>query len=85
MHSTRVDGNALAGMLEGLLGSDPTAMIVTCGGCGAVAPMAELAVELDDVCGIVLCRTCTHTLFTVMRVGDGIRITFGSLHSLSSI
>jgi hypothetical protein len=84
MRSTRVDGNALAGMLEELLGSDPTMLVVTCGGCGAVAPMAELAVELDEVCGIVLCRTCTHTLFTVMRHGDGIRISFGALGSLSS-
>ncbi len=46
--------------------------------------MAELAVELDEVCGIVLCRTCTHTLFTVMRHGDGIRISSGALGSLSS-
>jgi len=84
MHSTRVDGNALAGMLESILKSDPTMLVVTCGGCGTAATLAEVVVELDEVCGIVLCRSCTHTLFTVMRDGGDVRISFARLDSLST-
>lgn len=84
MHSTRVDGNALAGMLGSVLNTDPTMLVVTCRGCGTVATLAEVVVELDEVFGIVLCRHCTHTLFTVMRDGEDVRISFASLDSLAT-
>lgn len=83
MRATRVDGNALAGMLTELF-ADPTTMVVTCGGCGAAAVLAEVVVELDGTAAIVLCRGCTHTLFTVIRDASSTRLIVGTAASLSS-
>lgn len=77
-----VDGNAVAGMLSDVLSGDATTLVGTCAGCGAVAFVAEAVVELDDVAAIIRCRTCTHTLLTVLQDGDGIRLVFGTLGEL---
>lgn len=77
-----VDGNAVAGMLWDVFGADVTAVIGVCASCGARARLAEAVVELDDVAAIVRCRGCTHTLFTVLRDGDGMRLVIGSLGEL---
>ncbi|WOQ70946.1 DUF6510 family protein [Microbacterium limosum] len=55
-HAALVDGNAVAGILADLLAGDATALVATCGECGADAQAA-----------LVRCRHCTHTLFTVIR------------------
>jgi hypothetical protein len=78
-----VDGNALAGILSEALAGDITVLIGVCDGCGSAAPLAETVVELDETAAIVRCRSCTHTLLTVLRDGDGIRIVFGMLRELS--
>ncbi len=78
-----VDGNALAGILSEALAGDVTVLIGVCDGCGSTAPLAETVVELDETAAIVRCRSCTRTLFTVLRDGDGIRIVFGMLREIS--
>ena len=78
----RVDGNALAGILAPVFAGEVTSIVGWCRECGSTAPLAEAVVELDDLCAIVLCRGCTHTLLTVMRDGDGVRLTFGALERL---
>lgn len=77
-----VDGNAAAGMLWDVFEVDVTALIGVCGGCGARAPVAETVVELDEAAAIVRCRSCTHTLFTVLREGDSVRLVLGTLHEI---
>jgi hypothetical protein len=77
-----VDGNALAGLLSDVFAGDPTMILGTCGGCGAVAVLAEAVVELDDVAAIVRCRSCTHTLLTVLSDGDAVRVILGTLGEL---
>ncbi|WP_203579377.1 DUF6510 family protein [Microbacterium hibisci] len=77
-----VDGNAAAGMLWDVFGADVTALTGVCGGCGAAAPVAETVVELDDTAAIVRCRSCTHTLFTVLRGPEGARLVVGTLREL---
>ena len=54
-----------------------------CGGCGSAAPLAEAVVELDEIAAIVRCRGCTHTLVTVLRDGDGVRVVIGALRELA--
>jgi hypothetical protein len=81
--TSTVDGNALAGILSEALGGDVTVLIGVCDVCESAAPLAETVVELDETAAIVRCRSCTHTLFTVLRDGDGIRIVFGMLRELS--
>lgn len=60
-----VDGNALAGMLAGVLAGDPTRVEVACGHCHARSALAETVVEREPTSAIVRCRTCTHTLLTL--------------------
>lgn len=81
--SARVDGNAVAGLLSELFDGDVTVLVGVCGGCGSVASIAEAVVELDEAAAIVRCRSCTHTLFTVLRDGDAVKIRLGVLGELS--
>ena len=81
--SSTVDGNAAAGMLWDVFGADVTALIGVCGGCGAAAPLAETVVELDESAAIVRCRSCTHTLFTVLRDAEGVRLRIGMLREIA--
>jgi len=78
-----VDGNAAAGMLWDVFGVDVTALIGVCGGCGDASPFAEAVVEIDETAAIVRCRSCTHTLFTVLRDGEGMRLVLGMLHEIA--
>jgi hypothetical protein len=77
-----VDGNAAAGMLWDVFGTDVTGSIAVCGGCEAAAPLAEAVVELDETAAIVRCRSCTHTLLTVLRDGERVRLVVGSLREI---
>jgi hypothetical protein len=80
--TSTVDGNVLAGVLTGILDGDVTSMIGVCGGCGATGPLAETIVEIDERAAIVRCRTCTHTLITVLADREGARLRFGVLREL---
>lgn len=78
----RVDGNALAGILSDLFTGDPTTMVGECGPCGAEAVLADAVVELDPAGAIVICRSCTHTLFTVLAAPDGVHWEIAGLRSV---
>lgn len=84
-HVPRVDGNAIAGMLDELFSADMTMAMVECRSCGHRSRLAETIVEMSDTSAIVLCRSCTHTLFTVLRWGDDAgSILFGGLGELTT-
>lgn len=80
--SSIVDGNVLAGLLGGIFEGDATTLIGVCGGCGARGALAETVVEIDDVAAIVRCRSCSHTLLTVLRDDDDVRLVVGTLREL---
>lgn len=80
--SFTVDGNVLAGLLDDVLEGDATTMIGVCGGCGARGALAETVVEIDEVGAIARCRSCSHTLLTVLRDEDGVRLIIGTLREL---
>jgi len=80
---SRLDGNALAGALSSLFAGDPTTLTVECRGCGETGMLADTDVERDAVAAIVRCRSCTHTLFTVMEHGEGVRVVIESLGAIS--
>lgn len=81
-HADHVDGNVLAGALERLFGGEPTEMIAVCGACGAAAAIAEAQVEIDGSVAIVRCRSCTHTLVTIMFAEEPPRLVVSSLGEL---
>jgi len=78
-----VDGNAAAGLLSEVFRGDVTMLVGVCGGCGAEAALGETVVELDEVAAIVRCRSCTHTLLTVLRSGDSVRVVIGALQEIA--
>lgn len=77
-----VDGNAAAGLLMDVLDTDVTTLTAVCGGCGAVSSFAQTIVEIDEVAAIVRCRSCTHTLLTVLRDASGTRAVIGMLREV---
>jgi hypothetical protein len=77
-----VDGNAAAGLLSEVFAGDPTIFVGTCRGCGAEAVLAEAVVEIDEAAAIIRCRSCTHTLLTVLREPAGLRLVVGTLRDL---
>jgi hypothetical protein len=79
---SRVDGNAVAGVLADVFVGDVTTMRGMCGECSSVSSFAETDVELDAKAAIVRCRTCTVTLFTVLRSEGTPRLVVGSLREL---
>lgn len=74
-----VDGNAVAGMLTDVLAGDPTRVELTCGHCAARVPLAETVVEREPTSAIVRCRTCTHTLLTLLDSPEAIVVRVGGL------
>ncbi|UIN31794.1 DUF6510 family protein [Microbacterium binotii] len=83
----RVDGNALAGMLDAFAGLDPALLVLTCGHCGRSAALAEWSVEMDAAAAIVRCRGCTRTFATIFRRDGGIevRAAGGSISTTSAV
>ena len=64
-----VDGNAIGGLLASVFGAEMTIVTATCGSCGAVRLVAELAVYRPGLGTVVRCRTCYSVLmvFTEIR------------------
>jgi Family of unknown function (DUF6510) len=64
---TRYDGNAIAGPLGEIFRTDMTLATVECKSCGSAMRIPDTVVEMDDAGFIVICASCSHTLFTVVR------------------
>lgn len=66
-----VDGNALAGPLFDIFGTDVTALALICRSCGRAGPVAETVVERGAGVLVSRCRGCNCTLMTVFIGADG--------------
>lgn len=80
---SRVDGNAAAGRLMDVLGRDVTAARGGCLHCGHEARLAEAIAELDGEGVILLCRSCEHTLLTLVATASGELLSVRGLDHLS--
>ena len=63
-----LDGNAIAGQLVEVFGTEMTTTIGTCASCGAVRQLAEAAVYLDGPGTVVRCRSCASVLMVLVTV-----------------
>jgi hypothetical protein len=77
-----LDGNAIGGLLMSLFGTDMTAADGTCGSCGAVSQVAELAVYQPGLGTVVRCRSCTAVLMVFVEVRG---VTCVDLQGLASL
>ena len=68
---TPLDGNALAGRLDDLLGWDATASEVRCIHCGLRGLLATASVYASAMGAVVRCRSCEAVLLTIVDAPDG--------------
>ena len=75
-----VDGNALAGPLGEIMGTDLTVAELTCAGCRTSRPLAAMRV-FDRAPGLVArCPGCENVVMRVVRTTGRVRIDLrGSL------
>jgi hypothetical protein len=77
-----LDGNAIAGMLMEIFGTEMTTAVGTCAHCGAVAQVAEFAVYRPDLGIVVRCRSCDGMLMVFVKIRG---VTCVDLMGLSSL
>jgi hypothetical protein len=65
-----LDGNAIAGLLVDVFGTEMTTATGTCGSCGMSAQLAELAVYVRAPGTIVRCRTCESIVMVLVTIRD---------------
>ena len=61
-----LDGNAIAGALFDVFGREMTTAVGTCGECGRVGPLAELAVYLLSPGVVARCAQCDNLLIVIV-------------------
>jgi hypothetical protein len=77
-----LDGNAIAGLLSEVFGTEMTTSVGTCGSCGAASQLAELAVYLPGPGTVVRCRACDAVLMVFVSIRG---VTCVDLHGLSDL
>jgi hypothetical protein len=83
LEDAALDGNAIAGLLASVFGADMTMAVGTCGSCGAVSVVAELAVYLTELGAVVRCRSCESVLMVFVSVRGITCVDLMGLASLS--
>jgi hypothetical protein len=78
-----LDGNAIGGLLIELFGVEMTTAVGTCGRCGTVGLVAELAVYRTDLGTVVRCRVCDNVLMVFVEIRGVTCVDMEGLASLS--
>jgi hypothetical protein len=68
MDADTLDGNAIAGQLSEVFGTEMTLFTATCGSCGQTGPLAEVAVYAIEMGIVIRCRGCTALLAVITKV-----------------
>jgi hypothetical protein len=66
----RLDGNAVAGLLEEIFPFEMTMSHICCAGCDAVEPMGAEVVYMNAPGMVMRCVHCGRVLLTIVH-GDG--------------
>ena len=83
MGDDTLDGNAIGGLLASVFGADMTMAMSTCGNCGAVSVVAELAVYQPGLGTVVRCRSCESVLMVFVSLHGSTCTDLMGLASLS--
>ena len=78
----RLDGNVLGGALLELLGPEGTAVLGTCGSCGARGELARLVVYVRCPGIVGRCPACDAVLVSVVEGPDRTWVTLAGLRAL---
>jgi len=68
--SAALDGNAIAGLLVDVFGTELTTAVGECASCGTQGPLAETVVSPRSPGTVVRCRTCHEVLMVLVTVRD---------------
>lgn len=79
-----LDGNALAGVLNELFGSEMTGRHGCCDHCGAVNALGAVHVYMDAPGQVMRCPNCTEVLIVIVNHPDGLRVNFESIRWLDT-
>jgi hypothetical protein len=77
-----LDGNAVAGLLGEVFASEMTVAVITCGGCGATAPIGEVHVFGGRMGAILRCSHCDTAVFRLARTPRGTWLDLRGARSL---
>ena len=81
MDALRLDGNAAAGVLREVFGSEMTTALGTCGSCGAVGPVGAVHVYVSA--GMVLrCPSCEAVLMRIVESESRLWVDLTGLRSI---
>ena len=78
-----LDGNAIGGLLMALFGTEMTTAVGTCGVCGTVGLVAELAVYRTELGTVVRCRVCDNVLMVFVEIRGMTCVDMEGLASLT--
>jgi hypothetical protein len=67
-----LDGNAAAGLLAEVFACEMTVAVVTCGGCGAAAPVGAARAFGGAMGAILRCAQCDNAVVRLARTPRGL-------------
>ena len=67
---TVLDGNAVAGRLAAVFGSDMTTVPGRCAHCGVVSVVAELQAYVDAPGAVLRCPACTNVVLRIVETDE---------------
>lgn len=77
-----LDGNAIAGLLFEVFGTEMTTATGSCASCGATRYVAELEVYVQAPGTVARCRSCGSVLIVLVSVRGITCVDLGGLASL---
>jgi uncharacterized protein DUF6510 len=79
---TKLDGNAVGGLLAELFGTDLTAHETVCASCGAHELVACLDVYVCAPGTVIRCRHCQAVMMRIVEAADRVWVDAGGVASL---
>ncbi|WP_203137242.1 DUF6510 family protein [Microbacterium sp. JZ31] len=76
---THLDGNALAGRFDDLLGIDLTAAVGRCGGCGQARELARARAFVTAMGTVLRCAECESVLAVLVDARDEVVVNLSGL------
>lgn len=78
-NDTRLDGNAIGGLLFELFEREMTSQRGCCGACGSIRPLGEAHLYSEAPGDVMRCSVCEKVLMVVVPLASGYRVSIESL------
>jgi hypothetical protein len=82
MSDSRLDGNAIGGVLHAIFGAEMTVAVGVCRNCGAAGAVAELHVYVRAPGIVARCPQCESVVMRIVESPDRTWIDLGGLRTL---